>query len=192
MFKGIAFFSGAALMGLEVVGSRVLAPYFGSSVFVWGSLMGVLLTALSGGAYLGGMLADRMPHILPLAGLLILAGMVALILPWVAPGVNRWVFDAQLGPRLGPLVASAVLFLLPGLALGTVTPFLVRLSVSTVHGVGVVAGTIGALSTAGSIAGTLGTAFYLIPTLGVHAILQVIGVGLVLLGGLAVLVRDRN
>ena len=189
MFKGIAFFSGAALMGLEVVGSRVLAPYFGSSVFVWGSLIGVLLTALSGGAYLGGVLADRVPNIWPLAGLLILAGMVALVLPWIAPGVNRWVFEAQMGPRLGPLVASAILFLVPGVALGTVTPFLVRLSVSTLKEVGVVAGTIGAFSTAGSIVGTLGTAFYLIPTMGVRAILQVIGVGLVLLGGVALVNR---
>ena len=50
MFKVIAFFSGAALMGLEIAGSRVLAPYFGSSVFVWGSLIGVLLAATSDGA----------------------------------------------------------------------------------------------------------------------------------------------
>lgn len=189
MFKVIAFFSGAALMGLEIAGSRVLAPYFGSSVFVWGSLIGVLLAALSGGAYLGGLLADRAPDARTLAGLLALAGLVTLALPWVAPGVNRWVFEAQIGPRVGPLVASALMFLVPGVALGTVSPFLVRLSVSKVTEVGAVAGTIGALSTAGSIVGTLGTAFYLIPAVGVRTILLVMGAGLLAMGGLAAVGR---
>ncbi|MCZ6635345.1 MAG: fused MFS/spermidine synthase [bacterium] len=189
MFKVIAFFSGAALMGLEIAGSRVLAPYFGSSVFVWGSLIGVLLAALSGGAYLGGRLADRVPDARALAVLLALAGLVILALPWVASGVNRWVFEARMGPRLGPLVASALMFLVPGVALGTVSPFLVRLSVSKVTEVGAVAGTIGALSTAGSVVGTLGTAFYLIPALGVRTILLVMGAGLLVMGGLAVVGR---
>ncbi|MDA0747872.1 MAG: fused MFS/spermidine synthase, partial [bacterium] len=61
MLKAIAFLAGAALMGLEIVGSRILAPYFGSSIFVWGSLIGVVLAALSAGAYMGGRLADRLP-----------------------------------------------------------------------------------------------------------------------------------
>ncbi len=185
MLKAIAFLAGAALMGLEIVGSRILAPYFGSSIFVWGSLIGVVLAALSAGAYMGGRLADKLPGPRPLAGLLLVAGVFALVLPWLAPVVNHEIFTLNLGPRRGPLVASIVLFLIPGISLGAVTPFIVRLSVSKVAEVGGVAGTISALSTAGSIAGTLMTAFYLIPAMGVGKILYLIGVLLVGLGGLA-------
>ena len=185
MLRLIAFFSGAALMGLEIVGSRVLAPYYGSSVFVWGSLIAVVLAALSIGAYSGGRLADRMPSGPPLAGLLGLAGVMALVLPWVAAAVNRAVFVMDLGPRGGPLLASVVLFAIPGAALGAVTPFIVRMLADRVDRVGGVAGTVSALSAAGSIAGTLVTAFYLIPTMGVQHILHLIGAVLLALAAMA-------
>ena len=185
MLRLIAFISGAALMGLEIVGSRVLAPYFGSSVFVWGSLIAVVLAALSIGAYSGGRLADRMPSGPPLAGLLGLAGVMALVLPWVAAAVNRAVFVADLGPRGGPLLASVVLFAIPGVALGAVTPFIVRMLADRVDRVGGVAGTVSALSAAGSIIGTLGTAFYLIPVMGVRHILHLIGAVLLALAAMA-------
>ena len=92
---------------------------------------------------------------------------------------------------MGPLVASAVLFLAPGVALGAVSPFIVRLSVSKVTEVGEVAGTVWALSSVGSIVGTLGTAFYLIPRLGVRNILHAIGAGLLGLGLLALTSRGK-
>ena len=182
MLKSIAFLSGAALMSLEIVGSRILAPYFGSSVFVWGSLIGVVLAALSFGAYVGGRIADRVPDGRPLAILLGTAGLMALIIPWIGPLINREVFALALGPRGGPLASSIVLFLVPGVALGAVTPFVVRLSVATVQGVGGVAGTVSALSTAGSIVGTFGTAFYLIPIAGVDTICHLTGGVLTVLG----------
>ncbi len=185
MLKLIAFFAGAALMGLEIVGSRVLAPYFGSSVFVWGSLIAVVLAALSLGAYSGGKLADRMPSGTPLAALLGLAGALALLLPWVAASVNRAVFAMDAGPRGGPLLASIVLFAIPGVALGAVTPFVVRMLADRVDRVGAVAGTVSALSAAGSIAGTLGTAFYLIPAMGVRHVLHLIGAVLLVLAAMA-------
>lgn len=191
MLKLIAFFSGATLMSLEIVGSRVLAPYFGSSVFVWGSLIGIVLAALSSGAYVGGRLADRIPDGRPLAIILALAGMMALIIPWIGPVVNREVFALALGPRSGPLVASVVLFLVPGVSLGAVTPFVVRLSVASVQGVGEVAGTVSALSTAGSILGTFVTAFYLIPVAGVGTICYLIGGVLMILGFLTWIWRLR-
>ncbi len=192
MLRLIAFFSGAALMGLEIVGSRVLAPYFGSSVFVWGSLIAVVLAALSLGAYTGGRLADRMPSGRPLAGMLSLSGLMALVLPWVAATVNRAVFVMELGPRGGPLLASVVLFAIPGAALGAITPFIVRMLADRVDRVGGVAGTVSALSTAGSIAGTLGTAFYLIPTMGVRLILHLIGVVLLVLAAMALWGTDKR
>lgn len=172
-------------MGLEIAGSRVLAPYFGSSVFVWGSLIAVVLAALSLGAYAGGRLADRMPTGRPLAALLGMAGLTAFVMPWVAAAVNRTVFLMNPGPRGGPLLASLVLFTIPGVALGAVTPFIVRLLADRVDRVGGVAGTVSALSAAGSIAGTLGTAFYLIPAMGVRQILHLIGAVLLVLSAMA-------
>ena len=185
MLKSIAFFSGAALMGLEIAGSRVLAPYFGSSVFVWGSLIAVVLAALSLGAYTGGRLADRMPTGPPLAALLGVAGLMAFAMPWVAAAVNRAVFLMNLGPRGGPLLASVVLFTIPGVALGAVTPFIIRLLAERVDRIGGVAGTVSALSALGSIVGTLGTAFYLIPAMGVGHILYLIGAVLLVLSAMA-------
>lgn len=172
-------------MALEIVGSRVLAPYFGSSVFVWGSLIAVVLAALSLGAYAGGRLADRMPTGRPLAALLGMAGVMAFVMPWVAATVNRAVFLMNPGPRGGPLLASVVLFAIPGVALGAVTPFVVRMLADRVDRVGGVAGTVSALSAAGSIVGTLGTAFYLIPAMGVRHILHLIGAVLLVLAAMA-------
>ena len=192
VLKVIAFLSGAVLMSLEIVGSRVLAPYFGSSVFVWGSLIGVVLAAISVGAYLGGRLADRFPNTRPLCWLLVAAGIGALLLPTVGAAVNRQVFELDLGPRLGPFTASLCLFLIPGAALGAVTPFIVRLLVSQVRDVGTVAGTVSALSTAGSILGTLATAFLLIPEVGIGRILYLSGGLLLVLGICARLVRHEE
>jgi MFS family permease len=185
LLKSIAFLSGAALMSLEIVGSRVLAPYFGTSVFVWGSLIGVVLAALSVGAYLGGRIADRIPGHRPLATCLGVAGVMAIIIPWIGPVVNREVFALALGPRGGPLAASLVLFVVPGLTLGAINPFVLKLSVSSVERIGETAGLVSALSTAGSIFGTLVTAFYLIPVAGVSVICHLTGAVLVALGGLA-------
>ncbi len=77
----VAFLAGAILMALELVGSRVLAPYFGGSIFVWGSLIGVFLAALSIGYYLGGRLVDLIPNALLLAASLFGAGLFVLLLP---------------------------------------------------------------------------------------------------------------
>ena len=113
----LIFVSGAVLMALEIAGSRVLAPFFGSSVFVWGSLIGIFLGAMSGGYWLGGWLSERWPRQVLLNALLAAAGAFTLLLPlWAAPlcqalagGPEGWV---DLGPRLGPLTAALGLFLL--------------------------------------------------------------------------------
>jgi spermidine synthase/MFS family permease len=180
----LVFVSGAVLMALEIAGSRVLAPFFGSSVFVWGSLIGIFLGAMSGGYWLGGGLSERWPHQVLLNALLAAAGAFTLLLPlWAAPlcqalagGPEGWL---DLGPRFGPLTAALVLFALPSLLMGVASPFAVRLLAADLERVGAVAGRLYALGTLGSIAGTLATAFWLIPALGVNSILTGIGAVLV-------------
>jgi predicted membrane-bound spermidine synthase len=175
--------SGAVLMALEIAGSRVLAPFFGSSVFVWGSLIGIFLGAMSGGYWLGGWLSERWPQQALLNSLLAGAGGFTLLLPlWAAPlcralagGPDALVY---LGPRLGPLTTALILFALPSVFMGVASPFAVRLLARDLAGVGAVAGRLYAVGTLGSIAGTLITAFWLIPTFGVNAILTGIGAAL--------------
>ena len=170
------FISGGVLMGLEIVGSRVLAPYFGNSIFVWGSLISVVLAALSLGYYWGGRLSTRNPSFPGLLLLLLIPGTFISLLPFVYPPVNGWIVRLDFGNRLNPLVASMLLFLLPSVFLGAISPYAVRLSATALNTVGNTAGTLYALSTCGSIFGTLFTAFYLIPVLGVRGIVHALGV----------------
>ena len=177
----VVFISGGVLMALEIVGSRVLAPYFGNSIFVWGSLISVVLAALSLGYYWGGWLSERNPSFARLLLLLLIPGVLIFPLPFIYPSINYSIAEADFGSRLNPLIASAIFFLLPAIFLGTVSPYAIRLAATTLSTVGSTAGSLYALSTCGSIFGTLFTAFYLIPVIGVSNIIHALGITLVLL-----------
>ncbi|MGH7823637.1 MAG: fused MFS/spermidine synthase [Candidatus Binatia bacterium] len=177
----VVFVSGAVLMSLEIVGSRVLAPHFGSSIFVWGSLISVVLAALSLGYYWGGWLSAREPSYNRLLALLLIPGIVIFSLPFIYPTVNEWIAANDFGTRLNPLIACTALFLLPGVFIGTISPYVIRLAATRLATVGSTAGTLYAVSTCGSIFGTLLTAFYLIPLMGVRNIIHTLGITLVCL-----------
>ena len=179
LLHAVVFMCGGVLMGLEIVGSRILAPAFGNSIFVWGSLISVVLAALSLGYWLGGIIADRWPRLGVLGLLIAVPGVMIALLPLVYPSLNRALAAGDLGARLGPLVSSVILFLVPSVFLGMISPFAVRLQARAVASVGSTAGGLYAVSTAGSIAGTLATAFYFISVLGVAKIVH--GLGLTLL-----------
>ena len=189
----VVFVSGAVLMALEIAGSRVLAPHFGSSIFVWGSLISVVMTSLSIGYYWGGWLSTRDPTYGKLALLLLTPGIVVFFLPFLYPSINEWIAMKDFGTRMNPLIACSVLFLLPGVFMGTISPYVIRLAATQIHTVGSTAGTLYAVSTAGSIFGTLLTAFYLIPVLGVSNIIHTLGILLVCLSLVVVpLIRLRH
>jgi spermidine synthase len=179
--KLLVFISGAVLMGLEMAGSRILASHFGSSIYVWGSIIGIFLAALSGGYFAGGLAADRKPSFFLLNVLVLLAGCWLLVLPLYDNLVCRGIRSANLGSRLEPLLATTILFGGPSILMGMVSPFAIRLSASAIARIGDTAGRLYALSTLGSIAGTLITAFWLIPLIGVHTILRSLGLTLVLM-----------
>jgi spermidine synthase len=189
----VVFISGGVLMALEIVGSRVLAPYFGSSIFVWGSLISVVMAALSVGYYWGGWLSAREPSYGRLLSLLLIPGVMIFFLPFIYPPINEWIAAADFGIRLNPLLACSLYFLPPGIFLGTVSPYVIRLAATTLNNVGSTAGTLYAVSTCGSICGTLLTAFYLIPVLGVSNIIHALGITLVCLSLVVLpLVRLRS
>jgi spermidine synthase len=170
-FPIAAFVAGAVLLGVEIAASRVLAPFFGSSLFVWGALIGVVLTGLSCGYWLGGALADRAPRPLLMLGVLSAGATSVLAVPFVDEPVLEAVVRWDPGPRANPLVAAIALFGLPSVLLAMVTPVAVRLVTSSVATLGRSAGRLFAISTAGSIVGTFATAFWLVPSLGTDQLL---------------------
>ncbi len=168
-------------MGLEMTGSRILTIHFGSSIYVWGAIIGIFLAALSLGYYSGGMIADRRPTLSLLNIVLLIAGGWLLLVPFFANRICLAVLSINPGERVGPLLATILLFGGPSVLLGMASPFAVRLAARTIESMGNVSGRLYALSTFGSIAGTLLTAFWLIPAVGARTLLQVLGLCLVLL-----------
>ena len=171
---GVAvFLAGGVLLGLEIAASRVVAPYFGNSLFVWGALIGVVLAGLSIGYWAGGTVADRLPTPRLLVGVIVTSALLVLLIPFVDDWVLEQVVEWDPGPRLSPLVAAVLLFGLPSVVLGSVSPIAVRLTARSLEHLGRTAGSLYALSTAGSIAGTFVTAFWLVPELGTDQVLAV-------------------
>lgn len=169
------------MLALEIIASRIIAPAFGNSIYVWGSLIGVFLAALAVGYFIGGQVADRWPSATVFAGLVFLAGALVFPIPFMAPSILQLITLTDLGPRGNPLAATLALFFLPGVVMGMVSPFAVRLRVRTMASIGNVAGVLYALSTAGSIAGTLLAAFVLLAVMGVRTIVHLLGAILMLL-----------
>jgi len=165
------FVSGGVLLGVEIAASRVLAPSFGNSLYVWGALIGVVLTGLSIGYWAGGVLADRRPTLELLLSAISLGALLLLLVPVADDAVLRWVTDWDPGPRLDPLVAAIVLFGPMSVVLGTVTPIAVRIHARSLDTVGRTAGRLFSISTLGSIAGVFATAFVLVPELGTNELL---------------------
>jgi spermidine synthase len=167
----LAGLSGAILMALEILASRFLAPHFGNSVYVWGSLISVFLGALSIGYSWGGRVADRHPRVLVLGRILLFASLWMLGLKlWGAP-LTRVLAEFTAGSPAGTLLAATLLFGAPSVALGTVSPFVVRIAAHDLARLGDTAGRLYAISTLGSLAGTLLCTFVLIPRWSVSAII---------------------
>jgi spermidine synthase len=183
------FVSGAVVMALELLGSRLLAPVFGNSIFVWGSLIGVILAALAVGYYLGGKLADRQPYFGTLSLLIFAAGLLVLALPTLTPPVFNFAIGLNLGERYAPLFATTVLLAPPSILLGMVSPYAIRLATRTFEKLGKISGNLYALSTLGSIVGTFFTVFVLIPAFGVNKIIVALGVTLLVVAFLGLRLR---
>ncbi|MDP1589376.1 MAG: fused MFS/spermidine synthase [Prosthecobacter sp.] len=164
------FLAGAAIMVIEICAYRLLAPFFGNSVYTWTALIGVVLIAFSVGGYLGGHLADRRMA-LDLLGWL-LAG--SAVLTFFIPALHT-VFALGMsahGLIAGPVMISLLLFAIPGVLLGAVSPAAVRfysLTLKDTH-VGAAAGTISMLGSLGSFVGTFLSGFFLLSTFGVRSI----------------------
>jgi spermidine synthase len=177
-----AFVTGAIVMALEILGSRLLAPVFGNSLFVWGALIGVILAAMSSGYAFGGWLSDRHPGGSVLSWLLLGSGLWTLLLAGADQPVLFHVSSLIEDPRWGPCLAAAVLVAPPAFGLSGVLPALLRLAIQDMGHLGRHTGRMIAISTIGSLAGTWGTSFYLLSWLGTHLLIAWLGVAQVGLG----------
>ncbi len=182
----LAFVGGFVIMSLELLGGRVLAPYFGSSIYVWGSIITVFMASLSIGYLLGGRWSLTNPSLLRF-GYLFLGG-AALLYPLVhfSEPAMVWIFDRIEDPRYGSLATSCLLFVLPTVMLGMISPYSVRLLVRNTEESGNVAGRLYFASTLGSTLGTLGTSFYFVLWFEIDTILGLLTGALVSMGLIAV------
>jgi spermidine synthase len=191
----LVFVSGIASLGIEIGASRLLAPYFGTSLYVWAVLIGLVLVYLSAGYVIGGRLADRYPRpdllfqITAWAGLWI--GVIPLVSYPILLASQQGFRDLSVGLVAGTLVAVVLLFAVPVILLGCVSPFAIRLLLKDVETGGNTAGRVYALSTAGSILGTFLPAFWLIPTFGTRPTLEGFGLVLVVISVVGLWPRRR-
>ncbi len=181
----LVFCGGFSIMSIELLGGRILAPYFGSSIYVWGSLITVFMLALSIGYLLGGRFSLQNPSLKRFGALFIASALLTLPLLLAGNLLMDVVFEYVEDPRYGSLLASVVLFLLPTIALGMISPYAVRLLVDHRDESGHVAGKLYFVSTIGSALGTLLTSFYLVLYFEVNQILIAIFLALLLCGATA-------
>lgn len=177
-----ALVTGAVVMALEILGSRLLAPVFGNSLFVWGALIGVILAAMSSGYAFGGWISDRCPGARVLGGLLLGSGAWTFLVAWLSQPVLFKMAGVIEDPRWGPCVAAAVLLAPPAFGLSGVLPAMLRLAVSDLDYLGRHTGRMIALSTVGSLAGTWGTAFFFLSWIGTQALVAWLGAVQAVLG----------
>lgn len=194
LLAGTVFVTGACVLIIEVLAVRVLSPHYGNTIFTVSSVLSVILLALSAGYYLGGRLADRRPSLAWFYGIILGGGVSLLLLQWLATPMLT-TFGGRFSISTGPLVFSALLFLLPALLLGTLSPYAVKLqSLGSQSGaaIGGVAGSIFFWSTLGSIVGSLLAGFVLIPNFGVSRVLTATGLVLVVLGSVPTMVSRKR
>ena len=187
----IVFLVNFCLLVLEIVAGRLMAPIVGVNLYTWTSIIGVILTGISIGNYLGGIIADRWASRSMLATLFILSGLTsASILGSIKLISPLTDFDAPLLIEI-ILIFSAV-FLLPSIVLGTISPIVIKLTLTDLKNSGNIVGKIYAAGSVGSILGTFATGFFLISTFGTRLIIWCVASGLILVGTIIGLYAHRN
>jgi len=183
---------GASVLAIEILGTRVIAPFYGVSLYTWSGLISVTLAALSVGYALGGRWADRGPQLSRFCMVIAAAGVWIIVIPWLRTPVLH--AAEPLGLRAAVLIAATVLFFPPLALLGMVGPYAIRLMASSLEVVGRTAGNLYAVSTVASVGAAVVTGFFLIPNIGLYALIFSIGVLLIVtaLIGLALSWKNKS
>lgn len=174
------FVTGASILVIELIGTRVLAPFFGSGIYTWSALIAITLAALALGYSLGGRFADKSPRPIILFYLCLLAGIWTIVTPWLATLLlPHLVSGTEI--RVAVLLSGVLLFFPNLFVLGMACPFVIRLFSSDREAAGRTSGRVFAFSTLGSLLAALATGFFLVPNYGVLSILTFCGAGLMVL-----------
>lgn len=185
----LIFMTGSSVMILEIVGTRVIGPFYGVSLYVWSSLITVALVALSLGYWIGGMAADRWPKRDVLYLIVALAGLSSLIIPFASISIMSTCH--LLGLRAGALTSSTIMFLFPITFLGMIAPFAVKLYTEEMKRLGTSVGRLYAISTMGSVMGTLLVGFFLIPNVGTKKIFCLLAITLFCVSGIGWILEKK-
>jgi predicted membrane-bound spermidine synthase len=174
------FISGMTSLALEMCASRLLGAYFGTSLYIWAVLIGLILIYLTIGYFIGGRLADHYPSIQVLSIITAAAALTTSLIPFVSQGILSWSVQAlaqvSVSAFLSSLVGTVLLFAIPVTLLGLVSPYAVRLMTQQVEKSGRTSGSLYAISTCGSIVGAFLPVLWLIPTFGVRRTFLIFGV----------------
>lgn len=185
----IVFIAGAAVLALEILGTRILGPFYGVDLFLWSALISVTLAALSAGYVLGGHWADRGATVTSLCVVLAIAGAWIVAIPWIRHPLLALI--EPLGLRSAVLAAAGLLFFPPLALLGTVSPIAIKLRTESLGELGRTAGFLYAVSTAASVFSALLTGFFLIPNVGVSRLTLIAGGTLILTALAGFLLRRK-
>ncbi len=181
----LVFGVGAGALAIELAAARLLDPWFGNSQIVWAALISLVLACLALGAWIGGRVGDRSPRLLPLLAVVMVSGAATAVIPVMAQPVLqlaiRDLLEVEAGLLLAAMLAVAILLTFPLVLLGAVTPWVVRIALSSVNTGGRTAGSLYAVGTVGSILGTLAPVLWLVPSYGTRRTFLLIGLWLVLL-----------
>jgi MFS family permease len=188
----LAFTSGFSIMCIELLAGRILAPFFGSSVHIWGSIITVFMLSLSLGYLFGGKLSTHSASLTRYGLIFIIAGITLLPIVTSSTWLMESIFVAVEDSRYGSLLAATTLFFIPTIILGMLSPYSVRLLVKNSNESGQVAGKLYFVSTLGSALGTIITSFYLILWFDINTIVVSVSLLLSLLGISTVVVAKAN
>lgn len=180
----VVFISGAVVMIFELVGSRILGPYVGTSTFVWTSLIGIILASLSVGYWLGGKMADQKASYQTLSLIILISAIIIGATTFIKDDILILIQNTIIDIRWGSIMAAIILFALPSILLGMVSPYAVKLKMDNLNTSGKTVGNLYAISTTGSIVGTFSAGFFLIPFLGSTKILLLLAILLIIASAL--------
>ncbi len=173
----LSFITGFSVLSLEILGFRMFAPYFGYSIYVSGSIIGIILTTLTIGYYFGGMLADKKPEIKYMLNLVLLSDIYLFIIALMYNRILEFLSKGDL--ILGTITAALIIFGIPMVLLSTVSPYLIK-NLSSKKNIGRTSGRISAISTLGNIAGVFITTFIFIPKVGTHKTIYILAISLLI------------
>ncbi len=176
-------------MCIELLGGKLLAPFFGSSVYVWGSIITVFMLALSIGYLSGGKLSLYRPSLQKYGFIFILSAISLMPMIFFSEDIMDWVFERIEDPRYGSLLASTLLFLVPTAVMGMIAPYSVRILTESKDSSGQTAGFLYFVSTLGSAIGTIVTSFYLVLWFKIDQILWLVLCLMLVAGSAALLIN---